>query len=83
MYNYGVKSKSIFQQAFIIIITKSKEAGAMAKKTNKPKNYREPVEKHDTASWANIESLEPVTRVHRPSESEVDNSKKYVDSNEK
>ena len=55
----------------------------MMKKTNKPKDYREPVEKHDTASWANIESLEPITRVHRPSQSEVDNSKKYVDSNEK
>ncbi len=55
----------------------------MMKKTNKPKYYREPVEKHDTASWANIESLEPITRVHRPSQSEVDNSKKYVDSNEK
>jgi len=55
----------------------------MAKKITRSKNYREPIEKHDTAAWANIESLKPVTRVHLPSESEVKNAKDYVDSNQK
>ena len=52
----------------------------MTKRIDKSK---EPVEKHDTAAWANIEDLKPVTRVHQPSEDEVINAKDYVDENQK
>jgi hypothetical protein len=55
----------------------------MAKNIHRSKNYKEPIEKHDTAAWANIESLKPVSRVHLPSEIEVRNAKEYVDSNQK
>ena len=51
--------------------------------SKRSKNYREPVEKHDTAAWASIESLKPVTRVHQPGETEVKDAKDYVDSNQK
>jgi hypothetical protein len=55
----------------------------MEKNIRRPKNYKEPIEKHDTAAWANIESLKPVTNVNLPSEIEVRNAKEYVDTNEK
>ncbi|HHU49356.1 MAG: CDIF630_02480 family spore surface protein [Caldicoprobacterales bacterium] len=55
----------------------------MAKNIARSKNYRDPIEKHDTAAWANIEGLKPVSRVHLPSEEEVNNAKEYVDSNQK
>jgi hypothetical protein len=42
-----------------------------------------PIEKHETASWANIEDLESTTNVTIPSETQVINAKEYVDSNEK
>lgn len=42
-----------------------------------------PIEKHDTASWANIHKKKPVSKVSVPSEFDVKNAKDYVDSNEK
>jgi hypothetical protein len=42
-----------------------------------------PIEKHDTAAWANIESTKPVSNVTVPSETEVRNAKEWVDTNEK
>jgi len=42
-----------------------------------------PIEKHDTAAWANIESTKQVSKVSMPSDVQVDNAKEYVDSNEK
>lgn len=42
-----------------------------------------PIEKHDTASWANIEEMKPVSNVYVPNEMEVINAKEWVDSNEK
>lgn len=42
-----------------------------------------PIEKHDTAAWANIEKLKPVSKVSIPSESDTKNAKDYVDANEK
>ena len=55
----------------------------MSKNIARSKNYKEPIEKHDTAAWANIEDMKPVTRVHLPSEEEVKNAKEYVDTNQK
>lgn len=49
-------------------------------------NYKKmaaPIEKHDTAAWANIESVKQVSKVNMPSEDQVDNAKEHADSNEK
>ncbi|MBS5824848.1 MAG: DUF3787 domain-containing protein [Clostridium argentinense] len=42
-----------------------------------------PIEKHETAPWANIHKTKPVSRVTVPSEKSVENAKEYVDGNEK
>lgn len=42
-----------------------------------------PIEKHETAAWANIEEVKPVSNVTVPNETEVRNAKEWVDSNEK
>lgn len=55
----------------------------MAKSIVRSKNYREPIEKHDTAAWADIESVKPGSKVTIPSEANVKNAKDYVDSNQK
>lgn len=54
----------------------------------KSKNVKErdmsiPIEKHDTAAWANIERVRPVSRVTEPGEQQVRNAKDYVDANQK
>lgn len=49
----------------------------------KEKNLRMPVEKHDTAAWANIEKKKSHSQVTVPSEFQVINAKEYVDENEK
>ncbi len=47
------------------------------------KYKRNPIEKHHTAAWANIESKKPVSNVTLPSEVQIKNAKKHVDTNEK
>jgi hypothetical protein len=42
-----------------------------------------PVEKHDTAAWADMDELKPVSNVNIPSETDVRNAKEYVDTNQK
>ena len=42
-----------------------------------------PIEKHDTASWANMEQAKPLSNVNIPDDTEVMNAKEYVDSNQK
>ncbi|MBU3073043.1 CDIF630_02480 family spore surface protein [Clostridium estertheticum] len=42
-----------------------------------------PIEKHDTASWANISDQKPVSKVPIPSELEVNNAKDWVDDENK
>ncbi|SNX54251.1 DUF3787 domain-containing protein [Thermoanaerobacterium sp. RBIITD] len=50
----------------------------------KSKKYsKEPIEKHETASWANIKETTEKANVPIPSEMEVINAKKWVDENEK
>lgn len=55
----------------------------MNKNKSKDNCMRIPIEKHDTAAWANIESSEPVSNVPKPSETDVINAKEWVDTNEK
>jgi len=54
-----------------------------SKKGRKDRNLGVPVEKHDTAAWANIEKKKSHSQVTVPSEFQVINAKEYVDENEK
>ncbi len=51
--------------------------------TKKDYNLGQPVEKHDTAAWANIDKIKSHSKVTIPSESQVSNAKIHVDENEK
>jgi hypothetical protein len=55
----------------------------MTKKTIKSCSFETPIEKHETASWANIEETKPVSNVTIPNKDEVRNAKDYVDANQK
>jgi hypothetical protein len=55
----------------------------MAKNTSKDNNMREPIEKHDTAAWANISEKKPVSNVPVPSDFETDYAKTWVEENKK
>lgn len=55
----------------------------MAKNKKKQKNMGKPIERHDTAAWANIEDLQPDSKVPLPSDVQMKNAKEYVDTNEK
>lgn len=55
----------------------------MADNKYKEKNIAIPVEKHDTAAWANQSKLKMVSKVNIPDEEQVKNAKDYVDSNQK
>ena len=46
-------------------------------------NPKDPIEKHDTAAWADIEDLKPISRVTVPSKEQVENAKDWVDTNQK
>lgn len=43
----------------------------------------EPIEQHETAAWANIESVKEISNVAIPNVTEVINAKDWVDSNQK
>ncbi len=46
-------------------------------------NLSIPVEKHDTAAWANVEKKKAHSQVPIPSEFQITNAKEHVDENEK
>ena len=50
---------------------------------NSNNNIIPPIEKHDTAAWANISEQKPVSKVSVPSDFEVSNAKDWVDENKK
>ena len=55
----------------------------MTENKNKWSNMKVPVEKHETAAWAGIQTTKPVSKVTIPSEDEVEFAKEYVDENQK
>ena len=55
----------------------------MTKNNSKNNHSIPPIEKHDTAAWADVHELKPVSNVSIPSEFQVINSKEWVDENEK
>jgi len=50
---------------------------------NKKNIKKQPVEKHNTAAWADVDKKQPVSNVAIPSEAQVINAKEWVDANEK
>lgn len=42
-----------------------------------------PIENHQTAAWADIETVQPESRVPKPREDAVDQAKDWVEENEK
>lgn len=55
----------------------------MAENKYKQKHMETPIEKHDSAAWANAKETKPVSNVAIPNEVHVKNAKEYVDTNEK
>ena len=55
----------------------------MQNKNKKDYNLGVPVEKHDTAAWADIERKKSHSQVTIPAEEQTNNAKEHVDSNEK
>lgn len=59
----------------------------MLNKSNEKKLKRRfnkiPIEKHETAAWANISKIKPVSKVTIPEDFHVENAKDYVDENQK
>ncbi|HHV58925.1 MAG TPA: DUF3787 domain-containing protein [Clostridiaceae bacterium] len=55
----------------------------MAQNNYKEKFIGMPIEKHDTAAWANVAKMKPVSKVNIPDEIQVMDAKEYVDSNQK
>lgn len=52
---------------------------------NRKKEFfmQKPIERHDTASWADVQRNKPVSKVLIPKETGVINAKEYVDMNQK
>ncbi|MCI1944466.1 CDIF630_02480 family spore surface protein [Clostridium luticellarii] len=50
---------------------------------NKKNGAKKIIENHKTAAWANITKTKSDSRVPIPNQNEIDNSKEWVDSNEK
>lgn len=55
----------------------------MAESKFKEKYMAQPIEKHDTAAWANIERTKSLSDVTQPDEFQIINAKEYVDTNQK
>ncbi len=55
----------------------------MAKNKKKEKGTGLSIEKQNTAAWANIKRVQPVSRVPIPDNQQVQNAKEWVDSNQK
>ena len=55
----------------------------MSENKYKENSMKTPIENHETAAWANITEMKPVSNVTIPDEKQVRNAKEYVDSNQK
>lgn len=55
----------------------------MLKNEYKEKFLGMPIEKHDTAAWANIDKTKAISNVPIPSTSQTRDAKDWVDSNQK
>ncbi|MCR1899841.1 DUF3787 domain-containing protein [Irregularibacter muris] len=55
----------------------------MAKNKKKQRPMKMPIEEQNTAAWANIERLQPVSKVPIPDDDQTHNAKEWVDTNQK
>ena len=55
----------------------------MADNRYKEHDMAKPIERHDTAAWANIADTKEVSHVQLPAELDVRNAKEWVDTNQK
>jgi hypothetical protein len=55
----------------------------MSEHESKKNVIKQPIEKHDTAAWADVSKKQPVSNVTIPSDFAVENAKDWVDTNEK
>ena len=55
----------------------------MAKNKFKERFFSTPIERHETAAWANIENTKPVSNVTVPSEFQAAEAKDWVEENQK
>ncbi|MCX7747726.1 MAG: DUF3787 domain-containing protein [Clostridia bacterium] len=55
----------------------------MAENRYKEGHMAMPIEKHDTAAWANITKTKRFSNVSIPNETQVRNAKEHVDTNQK
>lgn len=61
----------------------NKRSDKMNKDLSEKKPVRQPIEKHDTAAWADINENQPVSNVPMPSDFAVENARDWVNINEK
>ena len=54
----------------------------MDKNKKKQKHIENSIKKQNLAAWADIERLEPISKVPIPSEDQVINAKEWVDKNQ-
>lgn len=55
----------------------------MAKNKFKERFFSTPVERHETAAWANIETTKPISQVAVPSDFHTGEAKDWVEENQK
>ncbi|NMB97386.1 MAG: DUF3787 domain-containing protein [Clostridiaceae bacterium] len=55
----------------------------MTGKPHKKRLSSNPIEKHDTAAWANIKQTKPISNVTIPSEFDVEHAREHVEENQK
>lgn len=58
-------------------------SSCMAENRKKEIYQQKPIERHDTASWADAQKKKQVSKVLIPRENGVINAKEYVDQNQK
>mgnify|MGYP000008498667 CR=1 FL=1 len=51
--------------------------------SQKPTWKNKPIEKHDTAAWARIKNVNPISGVTIPGDFNMEMAKEYVDENQK
>lgn len=75
--------KNSYRALFFQILAKRLGGIIVTENRWKERSMQTPIEKHDTAPWANIEKTKPVSNVAIPNEEDVDYAKQWVDMNQK
>ncbi len=68
---------------FFSLENTNREVITVSTNKKKERNMGMPIEKQNTAAWANIEKKQPISNVPIPDYHQVKNAKEWVDSNQK